>query len=155
MTLMQHAQRELKIAGVDAKTADAVLTMVAAFVAEEPSGGSAPYQAHYISFDAPSKTVRDLFLKCAAYEPIMPLTGEDSEWVNVAEESGYPLWQNARCGRVFKVGDGQAYDIYGRVFREPNGCGYTNIDSRVPVTFPYTPTTVYVDRPAECEADHD
>jgi len=46
---------------------------------------------------------------------------------------------------VFKDETGEAYDINGKVFREPSGSCYTSFESRVPVTFPYTPTTEYVD----------
>jgi hypothetical protein len=80
------------------------------------------------------------------YEPLGPLTGEPDEWV----DHGYCM-QNNRCSHVFKQADrfdGQAYDIQGKVFREPSGACYTCSDSFVPITFPYTPTTVYVDVPA-------
>ena len=40
----------------------------------------------------------------------------------------------------------------GKVFRDPDGFCFTNRDSRTPVTFPYTPATVYVDVPAELAA---
>lgn len=78
--------------------------------------------------------------KLLRFEPLRPLTGEDSEWTEVTD--GY--WQNKRCSRVFKGSDGRAYDIGGRVFRDSLGC-YTNGNSRVYITFPYTPTTEYVD----------
>jgi len=69
---------------------------------------------------------------------------------------GDKLYQNKRCGRVFKDESG-AYDIDGKVFYEwytdENGekfkSHYTSRDSRVPVTFPYRPTTVYEERPSE------
>ena len=81
------------------------------------------------------------------YKPLGPLTGDDDEW----QEVGDGVFQNRRCGRIFKQAnrfDGQAYDINGKVFREPNGSCYTSSESMVPVTFPYTPTTEYVDVPA-------
>ncbi len=84
--------------------------------------------------------------KLLAYEPIRPLTGEPDEW----HEVGNGVYQNRRCSRVFKDASqmgGQAYDLDGKVFREPSGACFTNRDSRVPVTFPYTPTTVYVNVP--------
>ena len=43
----------------------------------------------------------------------------------------------------------EVYDMDGRVFREPNGTCYTSRNSRVDITFPYTPTTEYVDVEAE------
>lgn len=57
--------------------------------------------------------------------------------------------QNKRCSHVFKDKDGNAYDIDGKVFREPDGCCFTSKDSFVPVTFPYTPKTEYVDVPKD------
>jgi len=55
--------------------------------------------------------------------------------------------------QVFKDADGRAYDIDGRVFREPNGCCYTSSDSRVYITFPYRPKTEYVDVPFPSERE--
>lgn len=84
--------------------------------------------------------------KLLRYEPIGPLTGEDGEWVDV----GDGVFQNRRCGHVFKQSDrfgGQAYDIDGIVWQDGDGCGFTNAASRVPIVFPYTPKTEY--RPAE------
>jgi hypothetical protein len=90
------------------------------------------------------------------FEPIVPLTGEDWEWVNVAEQNGGPLWQNKRCSHVFKDNDG-AYDINGIVFYDwyVNEKGeirksyFTGQGSRVPVTFPYVPKSEYRERPNE------
>jgi len=89
----------------------------------------------------------DPIKKLALFEPLNPLTGEDSEWQQVRGD----LWQNLRCGHVFKDANGNAYDGEGRIFREPNGACYTSSDSHVPVTFPYTPKRVYVDVPIETE----
>ena len=115
-----------------------VLKLLDVFDGEGHSGSSAPYTIN-------------MFKTLASFDPIVPLTGEDWEWTDVAEQSGRTLWQNKRCGRVFKEGDGQAYDIDGIVFYDwhtnENGEKYkshfTSRDSRVYVTFPYTPTTEY------------
>lgn len=107
-------------------------------------------QGHSV-FSAPIAI--DLFTKLAKFEPLGPLTGEEWEWVDVAEESGYPLYQNKRASHVFKDING-AYDINGIVFYDyhsdpeiddgvPYKSYFTSRDSRTPVTFPYTPTTVY------------
>jgi hypothetical protein len=64
---------------------------------------------------------------------------------------GRPLYQNKRCFSVFKDHKG-AYDSNGKIFTETcvdeNGeefeSSFSNKDSRVPVTFPYTPKTEYV-----------
>ena len=99
----------------------------------------------------------DLFKKLAMFEPVAPLTGEDWEWVNVAEQNGGPLWQNKRCSHVFKDDTG-AYDIDGIIFydwytREETGerykSYYTCKESRVPISFPYIPKSEYKERPNE------
>lgn len=84
------------------------------------------------------------FAKLAKFEPLSPLNGGCEEWMEVAEG----VYQNKRCGYVFKDEDGRAYDIQGKVFREPSGTCYISRDSRVYVTFPYTPKIEYVDVPA-------
>ena len=108
-----------------------VLEIAEVFASQGHSGFSASFCA-------------DLLEKALRHEPFGPLTGEDWEW----NEVGPGMFQNNRCNHVFKdasLFDGQAYDIDGRIFREPDGLCYTNRDSRVPVTFPYTPTREYVD----------
>lgn len=78
------------------------------------------------------------------YKPLSPLTGGDDEWVEV----GSDVYQNKRCGHVFKQTDrfdGQAYDIDGKVFRQADGYCYTSSESFTPIIFPYTPKTEYVD----------
>lgn len=139
--LHKHALAEFRAAGwtdADGKFEDEmqedickhVLELLKVFSDEGHSGSTAPYTVN-------------LFKKLAMFEPIVPLTGEDWEW----HEPSPGVFQNIRCSRVFKQADrfnGQAYDIEGRVFREPTGACYTGAESRVPVTFPYTPMTEYV-----------
>lgn len=117
---------------------DHVMKLLDVFADEGHSGTTAPYAIN-------------LFKKLAAFEPLVPLTGEDWEWVHVADGSDEnPLWQNIRCSHVFKDNSG-AYDINGKVFweyftnenNEEEKSYFTNRKSRVPVIFPYTPTTVY------------
>ncbi|MFA6134695.1 MAG: hypothetical protein WC869_11835 [Phycisphaerae bacterium] len=138
--LVRHAEEELRRAGLFDADSDyggmmgpAVLNMVRQFSDEGHSGYSAG-----LAIAA--------FKKVAAFEPLTPLTGDDSEWVEY--EPGQ--FQNRRCSHVFKTADG-AYDIDGRIFREPDGACFTNGDSRVPVTFPYTPKREYIDVPAAAE----
>jgi hypothetical protein len=86
----------------------------------------------------------NLFNKLSRFEPLSPLTGEDDEW----NECAPGMWQNKRCSHVFKQTDrydGMPYDIEGKIFREPNGACYTNGDSHIVITFPYTPKFEYVD----------
>lgn len=136
--LESHAKAELQRAGLFDKDSDyggmlgdAVMKMIKVFDDEGHSGYSATLAV-------------SLFERVARFEPLTPLTGADDEWMEVGE--GY--WQNVRCSHVFKDKDGKAYDIQGRVFREPSGCCYTNFDSRVYLTFPCVPKTEYVDVPA-------
>lgn len=101
-----------------------------AFAGEGHSGTSAPYTIN-------------LFSKLAKFEPLGPLTGGADEWTEIAEEDGKPLYQNKRCSHVFRCG-GQAHDIQGKVFEDPDGSRFTSRDSRVAVVFPYTPVTEIV-----------
>jgi hypothetical protein len=132
-----HAKRELADSlkseenGPNRWMANDLIALLSVFAAQGHSGSSAPWCA-------------SAFAKLAKFEPLGPLTGADSEW----HEVGNGVFQNLRCGHVFKQPDrfnGQAYDIYGRVFREPSGSYYTSGDSHVPITFPYTPKSEYVD----------
>ena len=91
----------------------------------------------------------DFFTKMAKFEPWGPLLGTDEEWSPI-DYGGMGTdndmkFQNIRCSRVFKRADGTAYDIYGKVFREPDGACFTSQNSHVDVEFPYTPTTEYID----------
>jgi hypothetical protein len=107
---------------------DHILKMVDLFAEEGHSGFSAGYAISILQ-------------KLLRFEPLSPLTGEDDEWCEVSDG----LFQNKRLSRVFKNGkDGQAYDINGRVFVEPDGVSYTSRDSRVYIEFPYIPKTEYV-----------
>ena len=133
--LTAHVRRE--IGAIDSSVELHAANMARAFSLEGYSGGSAPIMLSWLG-------------RALAWEPVAPLTGADDEWVDVAEIAGRTLWQNRRCGRVFKEGDGTAYDIQGRVFREPSGACFTRQpDSRTSVVFPYRPVTVYVDVPAD------
>jgi hypothetical protein len=145
-SLHSHAMSEFRAAGwtdADGKFEDEmqedickhVLELLKVFSDEGHSGSTAPYTVN-------------MFKKLAMFEPIVPLTGEDWEW----HEPSPGVFQNIRCSRVFKQADrfnGQAYDIEGRVFREPTGACYTGAESCVPVTFPYTPKTEYVNVPGD------
>lgn len=145
--LVKHAQEEFRAAGwcdesgafndaMQQAICTHVLKLLEVFSEEGHSGTSAPYAV-------------GLFKKLAMFEPIAPLTGEEWEWTEPYSDDG--TQQNKRCSHVFRRADGTAYDMYGRIFREPNGATFTSIDSRVDVEFPYTPKREYVDVPAETE----
>lgn len=126
--LLRHAETELTAMGYLPTDwmRENVLELIKVFAAQGHSGSTAPFAVA-------------LFSKVAAFEPLVPLQGTDDEWSEYAEGQ----FQNTRCSHVFKQADrfgGQAYDIYGKVFCEPNGCAYTGAASHVPITFPYTPS---------------
>jgi hypothetical protein len=134
--LTDFAREELTRAGMFDKDSDyggmlgdAVMKMVEQFADEGHSGFSASMAV-------------SIFGKLAKYEPLTPLTGADDEW----NEVGNGTWQSRRCPHVFKDATG-AYDGTGRVFQDPDGSCWTNSDSRVYITFPYTPKTEIVKRP--------
>jgi hypothetical protein len=146
--LNKHALMEFKAAGwldetgaykdeMQGMICDHVLKLLDVFSDEGHSGSSAPYAVN-------------LFKTLAMFEPIVPLTGEDWEWT-LLDYGVDPKWQNKRCGRVFKDADGRAYDIDGVVFyewfedenHERHKSHFTSKESRVYVTFPYTPKTEY------------
>lgn len=102
--------------------------------------------------------------KLLVFEPIMEITGVDSEWVEVAEKDGKPMFQNRRCSAIFKDGkDGKAYYIDAVVKRDQRGVCWTGycwlsredylsgdrdrmIGSRGYLkSFPFTPKTFYID----------
>lgn len=139
MNYKEHAMREFKAAGwilEDGQYCDdmqelictQVLQLLDMFSDHGHSGSSAPY-------------ARNMFHALSAFEPLVPLTGEDWEWLEVSEG----IYQNIRCGSVFKDEENGAYSIDGIIFREPDGCCHTSGKSRVPVTFPYTPISLYQD----------
>lgn len=137
---IEHAKRELQALGYKLDdTEDGpnkwiqenIFDLLKVFGEQGHSGTSAPY-------------VADLFNKLAKLEPAAPLRGTDDEWTEVVDGE---MWQNKRCSHVFKEADGRAYDSEGRIFREPDGLCYQSRDSRVYITFPYTPERVYVNRP--------
>lgn len=142
MTMYEFAKKELELAGyfdkdLNEMIANAVLGLIKVFGGQGHSELSAIFCIQ-------------LFSQLAAFKPLTPLTGEDNEWNEV--EPG--MYQNKRCSTIFKE-KGKAYNIYGRVFKEPNGSCYTNFKSRTPVTFPYElKNPEIVDVPAEvCTKD--
>lgn len=132
---VRHCQSELAswfAEGEDSPNrwmADGAERMLRLFATEGHSGSSAPFAVA-------------VFKAVASFEPWGPLTGADDEWYEPYE--GAEVLQNRRCPHVFSDKDG-AYDSQGRVFRTPDGSCYTNRDSRVRITFPYTPKVEYVE----------
>ena len=139
--ILEHAKDELDRIGMTEYSSDEmnvmmrkhILHMMNEFAEEGHSGFSASYAISILT-------------KLMDFKPLSPLTGEDNEWGDVREYGESPSWQNKRRSSVFKNADGTCYDIDGKVFwewykdKEGNSFKsyYTSIDSRVPVTFPYT-----------------
>jgi hypothetical protein len=139
---VSHAKREFDALGwpgnddMQKLMCEQVIDLLYVFSDHGHSGSSAPYAV-------------SIFKRLAMFEPIGPLTGADSEWGESFCNDG--TMQNKRCSHVFKRPDGTAYDINGKVFREPNGCCYTSKESSVDIEFPYTPKTEYIDVPGQEE----
>ena len=146
MGLVSYAKKELDIIGMGENSEDMDLLMrnnILEFVEVMSKQGHSGFSGSYIV---------SCLEKLLRFEPLSPLTGEDSEW----NECGDGYLQNKRCSRVFKSNDrfdGKPYDIEGKVFvehyfndeGEERTSSYTNGDSCVLVEFPYTPKTEYVD----------
>ena len=140
MSLVSYAEQELDRIGMtddgdmNGMMRKHLLHMVKEFADEGHSGFSANYALQCLG-------------RLLKFKPLSPLTGEDDEWSEVTQMSGYSHFQNKRCSSVFKDGkDGDAYDIDGIVFwewytdketGEQYKSYYTCRESRVPVEFPY------------------
>jgi hypothetical protein len=139
MSLVSYAESELdRIGMTDDGDMNGImrkhlLHMIKEFADEGHSGFSGNYALQCLK-------------KLLNFKPLSALTGEDDEWTEVSNISGYPHFQNKRCSSVFKDGKtGEAYDIDGKVFwewyKDDDGnvykSHYTNFESRVPVKFPY------------------
>ena len=150
MSYESHAMTEFRAAGwldengkfkdeMQHDICNHVLDLLKVFSEEGHSGSTALYTVN-------------MFSKLALFKPLVPLTGEDWEWNDVSEYNGdRTVYQNKRASHVFKDETG-AYDINGKVFwewwtdpetGETSKSYFGSRDSRVYVTFPYTPTTVY------------
>ncbi len=118
--LVKYAKAELRGAGMfdpdadyDGDIAPAVVAMMETFSVYADSGGKAAM-------------ILAVFDRLAHGKPLSPLTGDDSEWRQLVEgDLGQKLFQNTRCGSVFKRSDGVAWDSEG-------------IPKDAPIRFPYT-----------------
>lgn len=102
--LIEHAKREMAIAGVDKDiygdmTSKAVLELLEVFNKQGHSGFSAGL-------------VSSLFYELAQFKNLAPLTDNPEEWYyHEADkwngETG--IWQNKRCGEAFSEDEGKTY----------------------------------------------
>ena len=91
----------------------------------------------------------ELFNALIKHQCLTPITGEDSEWDDMTDCSGYALFQNKRCSSVFKEGvDGRPFTVNAFSFTEPceddDGTPYrasftTSGFSSGYISFPYVP----------------
>lgn len=127
---------------------DELLALCEKFGNSGQSGGSAPFVA-----TALSRTLKHLLLQ----EPICPITGIDSEWIDVSGWGGDPrehLRQNSRCSALFKDGSG-VYYLDAIVWKNQNGIcstGGTRLEDGTLIRsrqyikeFPFTPKIFYID----------
>lgn len=144
MSLVKFAEHELDLIGLtdedemNAAMRKHIIHIVNEFAIEGHSGFSAAYAISILE-------------KLLRFEPLTPLTGDDSEWEDVSEmNDGIHLLQNKRCSRIFKDESG-SYDTEGIVFYtwfmdedgNPQKQHFTNSESKVYVNFPYTPVTLF------------
>lgn len=101
--LVDHAEKELKLVGLDKKDSDyggllykAVLDLIKLFAKQGHSGYSAGM-------------VRQLFNKLANYETLSPISSKKEDWANVSDISDRPLWQNKRDPRYFSEDGGKTW----------------------------------------------
>lgn len=127
-----------------------ILELVDKFGKSGQSGGSAPYTA-----SALSQAIKKLCMQ----EPICPVTGIDDEWVDVrryGDGDEEIIYQNKRCGALFKNLNGKSWYLDAVVFENEKGNRYTGqaliisvgekIRSRQFIKeFPFKPKTFYID----------
>lgn len=147
MNLKQHAERELKLAGIFDKDSDyngalgkSVMELIEVFSKQGHSGASA-------------SRVISLFKTVVSYKNLMPLTGENKEW-NEISETRKGLFQNNRVSSVFKKNN-KAYYLYAIIWKTQKGSTWSGnaktedgeeIRSRQYIkSFPFMPKTFYID----------
>ena len=145
MTLRTHAEREMKLVGLDTKESDyegmlygAILELVDVFAKQGHSGFSAG-------------RVISIFTKLARYENLAPLTGEATEW----NEVGDGMYQNNRVSSVFKDKDNKPYYLDAIVWINQKGSTWGGSAAKMNgevvrgrqfiKSFPFNPKTFYID----------
>lgn len=132
--ITNFAEREFSFINEHPDIVFDVYHLLDVFASQHHSGSSAPFCINY-------------FNKLGMFKPLTPLTGNDDEWTEVSES----LYQNKRYSSIFKTKN-EVYDINGIVFEDQNGIRFTSSKCRVPVTFPYTPST-YIQK-ITCDKDN-
>ncbi|MBM0206655.1 hypothetical protein JNW90_29320 [Micromonospora sp. STR1s_5] len=99
MSLVEHARRELLLCGQtaeDPEYAASIVKAVEGFTSYGHSGGSAG-------------CAREQLHTLLGYGTLSPLTDDPQDWVSVAEQSGYELWQCRRDPSAFSQDGGRTY----------------------------------------------
>lgn len=101
--LVQHAEDEMSRAGLydadadyDGMIPEAVMRVVKAFAEDGHSGTSAD-----ITIAILERVLR--------FKALVPITSDPSEWRDVSEMSGTPLWQSNRVPHIFSDDGGQTW----------------------------------------------
>lgn len=133
--LEKQCEDDIEALNIQKWVSKSVLELVELFLEQSHSGFSASY-------------VLDLFTKCMNNQPLTPLTGEGDEWEDVSwfgVPDGYKsMQQNKRCSAVFRYNsdNSTAFYLHGKSFSEDGGhTWFSNHDSVVSITFPYTVNT--------------
>jgi hypothetical protein len=104
--LVEHAEREMKLAGLYDKDADyggmipeAVMALVRVHAEQGHSGMS-----HGLTMQ--------IFNRVINFKTLTPITSNPDDWNDVAAASGKPMWQNLRQPSIFSEDGGKTwYDI--------------------------------------------
>jgi len=112
--LIQHANHELKLAGLFDKDADyngmiakATMELIEKFSEQGHSGFSALW-------------VRDVFHRLSNFETLTPITSDPNEWTDVSKScGGDEMWQNKRNPAVFSKDGGKTwYNVDDKIIKE-------------------------------------
>lgn len=153
-------ERELELIGLGENATEIDLVMrenILEIISVVSSQGHSGFSFSYLS-----SIMNKYFSKT---QILSPLTGEDSEWMDISDYSDNPMYQNNRMSSVFKHinddGKVECYWLDGTVFytveTDSNGENYknyfTNGKSRLLIeSFPwYPPETQYVEVPKDHE----
>lgn len=99
MTLVEHAERELRLCGQyeeDPEFSESLIRAIREYSSYGHSGGSHFAAVHMLT-------------ELLNFRPLSPITDSPEEWVDVAEMSGYVLWQNKRRPDAFSKDGGKTY----------------------------------------------
>lgn len=103
MSVVQHAKRELELAGLFDKDSDyeggigrAVMSLIKVFAKQSHSGFSA-YQT------------LNIFNTVASYENLTPVTSDPEDWNDISDIYDEPMWQCKRNSALFSKNGGKTW----------------------------------------------